>query len=127
MTGADPAALELVSLLPRTARGPRREGIYALWLTLRVAQDLLLDPPLQERIHRRRLASLETRLSSLTVPVPLRRALTAALLHLRDPRPESAAQVLSHLVAPAREAAGTEAAEALVQAARVLKQKLREK
>jgi hypothetical protein len=127
MTGWDPATLELVSLLPRTARGPRREGVYALWLTVRVAQDLLLDPPLNERIHRRRLASLETRLSSLTVPAPLRRALVGALLHLRDPRPESAALVLSHLVAPARETTGSEAAEAVAQAARAAKQKLREK
>ena len=52
MTGWDPAALELIALLPRTGRGPKRDGIYALWLTLRVAQDLLLDPPLPERMHR---------------------------------------------------------------------------
>jgi hypothetical protein len=127
MTGWDPAALELVALLTRTARGPKREGIYALWLTTRVAQDLLLDPPLDERVHRRRLAALETRLSSLTVPGPVRRALSAALLHLRDPRPELAAQVLGHLVAPAREAAGLEAAEALAHAARVARQRVRDR
>ena len=88
----DPAASALVGLLPRTGRGPRREGIFALWLTLRVAQDLLRDPPPTERAHRRRLQALEHRLSSLTLPPPLRRALTAALSQLREGRPETAAQ-----------------------------------
>jgi hypothetical protein len=118
MNGWDPAATALLGLLPRTGRGPRREGIFALWLTVRVTQDLLLDPPPSERAHRRRLLALEQRLSSLTLPPPLRRALTAALNQLREVRPEIAAQVLSQLVAPAREAGGPEAGEALAHAAR---------
>jgi hypothetical protein len=118
MNGWDPAATALLGLLPRTGRGPRREGIFALWLTVRVTQDLLLDPPPNERAHRRRLLALEQRLSSLTLPPPLRRALTAALNQLREVRPEIAAQVLSQLVAPAREAGGPEAGEALAHAAR---------
>lgn len=118
MSGWDPAATALLSALPQTARGPRREGIFALWLTVRVAQDLLRDPPPADRAHRRRLQALEHRLSSLTMPPPLRRALTAAISQLEETRPETAAQVLSQLVAPAREAGGTDAGEALAQAAR---------
>jgi len=118
MTGWDPAATALLTLLPQTARGPRREGLFALWLTVRVAQDLLRDPPIAERAHRRRLQSLEHRLSSLTVPPPLRRALSAALSQLREVGPDTAAQVLSQLVAPARDAGGPEAGDALAQAAR---------
>jgi len=114
----DPAATALLSVLPQTARGPRREGIFALWLTVRVAQDLLRDPPPAERAHRRRLQALEHRLSSLTVPPPLRRALVAAISQLKDARPETTAQVLSQLVAPAREAGGVEAGEAVAQAVR---------
>ena len=125
MTGWDPAATALLGVLPHTARGPRREGIFALWLTVRVAQDLLRDPPPAERAHRRRLQALEHRLSSLTVPPPLRRALGAAMSQLRDGRPEAAAQVLSQLVAPAREAGGPEAGEALAQAARAARAALR--
>ena len=117
MTGWDPAATALLGLLPQTARGPRREGIFALWLTMRVAQDLLRDPPPADRAHRRRLQALEQRLSSLTVPPPLRRALTSAISQLKEARPETAAQVLSQLVAPAREAGGAEAGDALAQAA----------
>jgi hypothetical protein len=117
----DPAALDLIALLPRTARGPKREGVYALWLTMRVTQALLLNPPLPERIHRRRLAALETRLSSLTLPTPLRRALVAALHHLKEVRPEIAAQVLGNLVAPARDSAGAEVADAVARAARAAK------
>jgi hypothetical protein len=125
MSGWDPAASALLGLLPQTGRGPRREGIFALWLTLRVAQDLLRDPPPSERAHRRRLQALENRLSSLTLPPPLRRALTAALSQLREGRPETAVQVVSQLVAPARESGGPEAGDALAQAARAARATLR--
>ena len=118
MSDWDPAATALLSVLPQTARGPRREGIFALWLTVRVAQDQLRDPPPAERAHRRRLQALEHRLSSLTLPPPLRRALVAAISQLKDARPETTAQVLSQLVAPAREAGGVEAGEAVAQAVR---------
>jgi hypothetical protein len=118
----DPAASTILTLLAQTARGPKRGGLFALWLTVRVAQDLLLDPPLQERAHRRRLQALERRLSSLTMPPPLRRALASALSQLREVRPETAAQVLSQLVAPAKEAGGSEAGEAVASAARKARQ-----
>jgi len=118
VSGWDPAATALLGVMPQTARGPRREGIFALWLTVRVAQDLLQDSPPAERAHRRRLQALEHRLSSLTLPPPLRRALAAAINQLKEGRAETSAQVLSQLVAPAREAGGPEAGEALAQAAR---------
>jgi hypothetical protein len=125
VNGWDPAEVALLSLLPRTGRGPKRGGIFALWLTLRVAQDLLLDPPPLERAHRRRVQALEQRLSSLTMAPPLRRALAAAVSQLRESQPGIAAQVLSQLVAPAREAGGTEAGEAMALAARHARQALR--
>jgi hypothetical protein len=120
--GWDPAATALLELLARTARGPRREGVFALWLTVRVAQDLLLDAPPPERVYRRRLAALEKRLSSLTMPPPLRRALAAAILQLREARPATAPGVLTLLVAPARDSAGPEAAEAVALAAKAARQ-----
>ena len=105
MSGWDPGGDRAARRCCRRPRaGPRREGIFALWLTVRVAQDLLRDPPPAERAHRRRLQALEHRLSSLTLPPPLRRALAAAMSQLKEARPETAAQVLSQLVAPAREA-----------------------
>lgn len=118
----DPAATALLSLLPQTGRGPKRGGIFALWLTLRVAQDLLLDPPPLERAHRRRVQALEQRLSSLAMPPPLRRALAAAVSQLREVRPETAAQVLSQLVAPARDTGGAEVGDAIALAARQARQ-----
>ena len=125
MSAWDPPAVALLTVLSETVRGPKREGVFALWLTLRVAQDLLLDPPPQERAHRRRVQALEQRLSSLTIPPPLRRALTAAVSQLRDARSESVAQVLSQLVAPARESGGSAAGEALTLAARSARAALR--
>lgn len=122
MNGWDPSATALLSLLAQTVRGPKRGGLFALWLTVRVAQDLLLDPPPLERAHRRRLQALERRLSSLTMPPPLRRALAAAVSQLREGRPETVAPVLSQLVAPARETGGTEAGEAVAVAAKKARQ-----
>jgi hypothetical protein len=121
----DPPAVALLTLLSETVRGPRREGVFALWLTVRVAQDLLAEPPPLERAHRRRVQALEQRLSSLTMPPPLRRALTAAVSQLREAKPESVAQVLSQLAAPARESGGSAAGEALTLAARSARAVLR--
>lgn len=124
MSGWDPAAVGLLTLLPKAGRGPRREGIFALWLTVRVAQDYLLDPPLGERPSRRRLMALETRLSSLTVPPPLRRGLANALLQLREGRPEAIPLALAALVAPARDAVGPEAGDAIQQALRAARHRI---
>lgn len=126
MSEWDPAASALLALLPQIGRGPKRGGIFALWLTMRVAQDLLLDPPPPERAQRRRVQALEHRLSSLSMPTPLRRALGAATSQLRDARPETAAQVLSQLVAPARENGGTEAGDAVALAARQARRQVSE-
>lgn len=125
--GWSPASATLVELLPRIARGPRRGGVFAIWLTVRVAQDLLLDSPPAERAHRRRLQALEQRISSLTMPATLRRALASALNQLREGTPQAAAQVLSQLAAPAAEAGGAEAGEAVGSAARAAKAALRER
>jgi len=121
MSGWDPAATALLTLLPQTARGPKRGGLFALWLTVRVAQDLLHGSAL-DRANRRRVQALERRFSSLTMPPPLRRALIGALGQLRELRPETVPQILSQLVAPARETEGPEAAEAVALAVRQAKQ-----
>jgi hypothetical protein len=122
VNGWDPASTALLSLLTQTGRGPKRGGLFALWLTLRVAQDVLLDPPSLDRAQRRRVQALERRLSSLTMPPPLRRALAAAVGQLRDLRADGVPQILSQLVAPARETEGAEAAEAVALAVRHAKQ-----
>jgi len=121
MTWASP----LLTLLPATARGPRRDGIFALWLTVRVAQDVFADPPPAERAHRRRVAALGHRLSSLMLPAPLRRALTGAIADLEGADRTAVAQALSQLVAPTREGAGPDAGEALAEAARSARSALR--
>jgi hypothetical protein len=115
----------LLAILPELGRGPKRGGIFALWLTLRVARDLLLEPPLAERAHRRRVQALERRLTSLTMPPPLRRALAAALTQLREGQPEAAAQALTQMVAPARDTSGPEAGDAIALAAKLARHALR--
>ncbi|HEX9727140.1 MAG TPA: hypothetical protein VGA37_01385 [Gemmatimonadales bacterium] len=108
----------LVDALAREARGPRRNGIYAMWLFTRVARGLVGPHPVSARAHRRRLELLQHRLSSLSVPPPLRRALTAGIKRVADGTPQAAAIALQQLTAPARETVGAAVAEAIGAAAR---------
>ena len=124
---AGPAPLRAAAGPEPVARGPRR-GLRALAHRARGAR-LLLAPPLPERAAARRIAALERRLASLTLPAPLRRALNAALPQLASAAgtPTEVPQILSQLVAPAREAAGPEAGEAVNRAAQAARQRLRDR
>ena len=113
-----PAEERLIGLVANSVRGPKREGLFALWLTVRSAEALLPPQPVSGKNHRRRLQALEARLASLALPGPLKRALTAARDHLEPATPAAAAEVLSQLVAPAREVLGPEAGDAVTVAAR---------
>ena len=108
----------LVALIADAARGPKRDGLFALWLVVRTAEGVLPPAPVSAKNHRRRLQALESRLGSLALPAPLKRALTAARQHLESATPGAAALVLSQLTAPAREVLGVEAADAVSVAAR---------
>lgn len=119
MIGAvTPGEERLIALVADAARGPRRDGLYALWLTVRVAEGVLPPHPVSPRNHRRRLQALGNRLATLALASPLKRALLAARHHLEPGTPRAAGLVLSQLVAPAREVLGDEAAEAVAVAAR---------
>lgn len=118
MRAASDAEGRLVALCADAARGPRRDGLYALWLTVRAAEALLPPAPVGPRNHRRRLQALEHRLAGLALPAPLRRALAAARAHLEPASPDAAALVLAALVAPARDVLGPDAADAVAAAAR---------
>jgi hypothetical protein len=109
----DDASLVLLGALAGAERGPRRDGTFAVWLTVRVASDIGGEASWSERAHRRRLQALEGRLTSLNLPAPLRRALAATLAQLRDLQQGGAALALIHLVAPVRDSLGPEAAEAV--------------
>ncbi len=113
-----PAEERLIALAAEAARGPVRDGLFALWLVVRVAEALLPPRPVSGKNHRRRLQALEARLASLALPAPLKRAVAAARQHLEAGTPAAAALVLSQLVAPARDVLGPEAGDAVVVAAR---------
>jgi hypothetical protein len=118
MLATTTAELRLIGLVADAVRGPKRDGLFALWLVVRAAEALLPPSPVSSKNHRRRLQALEARLGSLALPAPLRRALAAARHHLEPATPAAAALVLSQLLAPAREVLGTEAGEAVSVAAR---------
>jgi hypothetical protein len=108
----------LVALVADAVRGPRRDGLYALWLVLRAAEAVLPPYPVSLKNHRRRLQALETRLGGLALPTPLKRALASARAHLDPGTPAAAAIALSELVTPTREVLGPEAGDAVAAAAR---------
>ena len=118
LLGTTPAEERLVALIADAARGPKRDGLFALWLMVRAAEAILPPAPVSAKNHRRRLQALETRLGSLALPAPLKRALAAARHHLEAATAEAAADVLNQLVAPARDVLGGEAADAVGVAAR---------
>jgi hypothetical protein len=111
------AERQLISALAGEARGPRRNALFALWLVARTAEAVLPPDPVPLRSHRRRVELLQRRLSSISVPAPIRRALQAALRHVAQGTPRAAALALNQLVAPTREAIGAAAADALAAAA----------
>jgi len=117
MSVASPAGLAILGLLRDSDRGPRREGLFALWLVLRVAEDLA-EGDLPERGTRRRVAALERRLSSLTIPPTVRRGLQAALGELKSSAANGATLAILSLVAPVRDGIGADAADTLARAAR---------
>lgn len=118
MSETGSSELTLLRLLAEAVRGPRREGLYAVWLTLRASQDLMLDPPVPPVALERRAGALQRRLATLTLSSALRRVLPPAIAQLQGGGAPAAALVLGQLVAPVREALGTEAADAVQQAAR---------
>jgi hypothetical protein len=116
-----PATARLVELLGRTARGPRREGLFAIWLVVRAAEDLTLEPPLPPKLVAKRLEGLRHRLATLTLPAPVRRGVTTAMSLLDEGTPASGTAALHQLTAPVREALGPEAGEAVAGAVRAAK------
>lgn len=117
ITAFDAMEHRLAEILESEPRGPRQNGVFAVWLVARAAAALIPPDPVGARGHVRRLEELERRLSSLSVPAPLGRGLRSALAHLRDATPAGAALALRQLVAPARETVGTRTADALAEGA----------
>src|SRR5205807_6553992 len=106
------AEARLIGLVADAVRGPKREGLFALWLVVRSAEALLPPRPVSGKNHRRRLQALDARLASLAPPGPPKRALAPPRPHLQPATPTARPLVLPPLVAPPREALAPEAGDA---------------
>ncbi|MEE8134477.1 MAG: hypothetical protein V3T56_05445 [Gemmatimonadales bacterium] len=106
----------LLEGMTNTVRGQRRDAYYALWLFVRQCDGHLPPRALSSEANRKRLEGLERRLSSLTLPAPLRRGMTGGFGELREREPD-VALALHQLVAPTRDTLGADAADALAAAA----------
>lgn len=113
----DPTDDSFAHALAESARGPERDGVFALWLVVRAA--LASAPPATPPARQAdRLRALASRLKSLNAPAPLRRSLAAAIGDLGASRGVPPAVVLAQLAAPAAECLGRRVAEAVQAAAR---------
>ena len=120
MSDWSPPLVTLLELQRRLERGPKREGAFALWMLVRIALDQGLAADLPDKADRRRIALLAHRLAPLAVPRPLARGLTTALGHLEDGTASGARVALAQLVAPTKDALGSEAADAVALAAKMV-------
>lgn len=115
----DSADRALAAALAASARGPERDGTFALWLVVRAALAAAPAGAVPAR-QADRVRAVGQRVRSLTAPAPLRRSLGAALADLVPGRGVAPAVILAHLVAPATESC-PDAAPAVQAAARALR------
>lgn len=107
---------ELCQMFASAVHGPKRNGLFAVWLIFRVAGDALLPSGISERGRKRRAEALGRRLASLTLPSGLRTAVRQATdLIAQQPLPP-VAEMLRTLEPRVRETLGGRAA-AVVRAA----------
>ena len=111
-----------VEALDTAMRGPRRNGLFAVWLIIRACGDLLPPNPVSDRGHQKRLSELANRLRSLSMPPPLHHAIAGALQGLNEATARSARIALRQLVAPVRETLGPVCGDALDRAAEIAQQ-----
>ena len=116
-----PATRGLVELMSSAPRGPRRDGLFALWLVVHIAEDLESATGPTERPYRRRVGLLEHRISSLALPLALKRGLARIIEGLKTAAAGPAGPLLSGLVGPVRETVGADAAELVQKAAKSLR------
>ena len=116
-----PAARGLLELMASAPRGPRRDGLFALWLVVHVAEDLGAADGTLERPYRRRVTLLQQRLSSLALPATLRRELSRVIEGLKIAPAGPAGPLLSGLVEAVKDGVGPDAADLVQKAARTLR------
>lgn len=107
----------LAEALAFSARGPKRNGLYALWLFIRLCGDLGPPNPVAERSHRRRVQQFERRISTLTLPAELRRTIATGAGCLREAQPDPV-RALRTVLASSRQTLGHRAGEAVSDAIR---------
>jgi len=122
-----PVENHLIDCLQVTARGPRQNGIFALWLLVRTCDDVLPPTALSGRANRRRLDAMVKRWSSLSLQPGFKKALTRSVCELSTGTDGGVVAALQNLVEPAREYLGQEAASALALAVRSAKKTLRQR
>jgi hypothetical protein len=118
VNGLEAVELRLLEILEGTARGPRQNAVFAVWIIVRLCAGLLPPEPLSVVVRRRRLANAERRIASLSLPAPMRRGLASAFRELGSGTAAAGAVALTQLVAPVRDAIGPDVAEVLLTGAR---------
>lgn len=109
---------ELLEALAVSRRGPKRNGIFGVWLFLRVCDGISPPDPLNIRAHRKRIRQLELRLSSLSLSPVLRKAISNSFGYLEEGDAAGAARALREVAQPAGDVLGRDVEQALLRGAR---------
>ncbi len=117
MSPVPAATRTLAEQMAEARRGPRRDTLFGLWLTLRVIQDLPAKGVV-DRPYRRRVTLLAKRLSSLTMVPGVKRALMGVVTELETADRSHGQALLTQLAGAVREPLGAETAELLQRATR---------
>ncbi|MDH3455198.1 MAG: hypothetical protein OER90_00025 [Gemmatimonadota bacterium] len=115
----------LLADMAEAARGPKRNGLFALWLLIRQCEGALPPAPLSDTAQARRLDGLERRLASLSLPAPLRRAFPGSVRELKTTHPNRVVVALRQMAAPTREALGATAGDIVLFASRASQRAMR--
>ncbi|MGE0443007.1 MAG: hypothetical protein AB7L66_14540 [Gemmatimonadales bacterium] len=119
MSVLSPITRGLVEQLAAAPRGPRRDGLFALWLAVRLLEEAEPTAGSVDRGFRRRVTLTEKRISSLALQPPVRRGLTATLRALNLDPGGDRARLFEELARAARDAGNPDASALLSKAARV--------
>ena len=115
----------LLEAMTSEDRGARQNALFALWLFVRQSDGTLPPHHLSERTLDRRLHRLERRLSSLSLPAQLLRALPGSIRELRTGEARRVPIALQQLAAPVRDVLAPALGDAFLQAARRARQAVR--
>ena len=98
----------LIRRLAESERGPGRNALFALWLTVKACEDFLPPDPVPLRTRRKHMEALSRRITSLSMPADFKRCLTGTIRAMAEADWTQLPRLIHTLAGSAREGIGKE-------------------